>query len=469
MATKVTQVFKNKESIGAFTQISQSNFQLGLSTITIGALQYTTDAVKTLDLSTIGLGGLDTGSLSGDTTYKVFVVAVSGDIGLVASTSSAPLGYSSYVDLGEEIKTDHKGWNFIRQDVEAGNIKNLIQNGAMDHFQRTTNINPVVSNQFAADRFRVTAVSPASGQVNMRNSTYSASPTNVPEDLHGISERSLAITNAATYSPGATQVWGLVQSIEANFFDLHGKKAVASFYIQSNHSATYSCIVNADGTDLYREYKAFTVQPGWQRINLVFDIPSRSEITWKENTDPALGLIIELAPGSSEVSADNTRIVNAPITTRGVIGQDNFFDTIGNELRLNGVMLYEFKGDFIDFKRAGANVAEELQLCQRYFEKTYLLSVSPGSVNESGMVYFAGSAGELDATRRPISFNTIKRVAPIVTTYSPTSATANRVRYNGTLESVCLSRWLSEKGGSVGWDNAASDNVSFQWTAECDF
>jgi hypothetical protein len=374
MATKVTQVFKNRESIGDFTQVSQGNFQLGLSTITIGALQYTTDTVKTLDLSTSGLGGLDSGSLSGDSTYKVFAVAVSGDIGLVASTGSAPTGYTSYIDLGHEIKTDHKGWNFIRQDVDSSQIRNLIHNGAFDHFQRTSAINPLTDQSYVADRFRPSSVG-AGWSLNMRNSTYDSVtnlfPSNVPEELHGISRRSLAFTTNSTKVPtGGGEFWSLIQGVESNFFDLYGKKAVFSFWIQSNHSATYSVTIGNWGTNTYREHKSFSVVPGWQRINMVFEFPTISEVDWQATNDAAIftGLCFSTA---DRAVADNTRQIEPAggLSDFGTIGQSNLFDTVGNEIRINGVMMYEFKGDFVDFKRAGADVSEELQLCKRYYYK----------------------------------------------------------------------------------------------------
>jgi hypothetical protein len=381
---------------------------------------------------------------------------VSGDIGLVASTSSAPAGYTSYVDLDIEIKTDHKGWNFIRQDVEIEKVRNIIHNGAFDHFQRTSGINPIVTNSYVADRFRVTASNPSAGQVNMRNSTYTTtlgSPSNVPEELHGDSSRSLAMTCGATYSPTATQVWGLVQSIEAREFNLYGKKAVISFYVQSNHAATYTCTLNSNDVNTYREYKAFSVQPGWQRINMVYDIPTFDEIAWNEGSDAALGVIIELSPGSSQVVADNTRVVGSVQSTRGTIGQDNFFDTIGNELRFNGFMMYEFEGDFVDFKRAGSDVADELRICQRYCVQHNFNNAN----NYIGHYRDFGSPGgaftiDIPVPLRafPVTTQGLNLTAQVATSGQSTTITSISTRDYNNSHVYCNCNLTAEISGAVG-------------------
>lgn len=364
MATKVTQVFKNKESIGDFTQVSQGNYQLGLSTITIGALQYTTDAIKTLDLSITGLGGLDTGSLAGDTTYKVFAVAVSGDIGLVASTASQPLGYTSYVDLGHEIKTDYKGYNFIRKDVDTTTVENNLINGGFHLWQRANSSTSMTTGTYVADKFRASGIAPTTGSMIQDPEIPSVFSGNINKVGY-----SLKITSTGVGAPGIGDIFGITQGIEQQMFTVKGKKAVYSFWAKANHNATYSVVVGNWGIESYREIWKFDVTTDWKQYNFIIDIPSNINYQGADNS-AAFFCLIELSPGSGQSVAEGRYVGNDGDYTgsfRGAIGQDNLFDTNGNEFKFTAASLYEFKGDFIDFKSRGSSYAEEQELCKRYF------------------------------------------------------------------------------------------------------
>jgi hypothetical protein len=53
-----------------------------------------------LDMSTTGVGGLDTGTKQALSFYNVFVIIDSGNPALVASLSNAPTGYTSFNQIG---------------------------------------------------------------------------------------------------------------------------------------------------------------------------------------------------------------------------------------------------------------------------------------------------------------------------------------------------------------------------------
>ena len=64
------------------------------SNLRVGGIGVNFDSAANLDLSTAGLGGLDTGTVAVATLYNVFVVVSGGTAGLVASTSLiAPTGF----------------------------------------------------------------------------------------------------------------------------------------------------------------------------------------------------------------------------------------------------------------------------------------------------------------------------------------------------------------------------------------
>ena len=101
MATSVGQVFKNNESVGTITRIDADIAQLATSVITIGGLQYTTDIIKSVDMTISGIGGLDTGAVAAFKTYNIFAVIDSGDVALIASLNVIPSGYTTYNKIGK--------------------------------------------------------------------------------------------------------------------------------------------------------------------------------------------------------------------------------------------------------------------------------------------------------------------------------------------------------------------------------
>lgn len=60
-----------------------------------------TDKDLNCDLNTTGLGGLDTGSVSANSLYNIFLVVTSSSIGLVASLSNSPSGFVLYRFIGQ--------------------------------------------------------------------------------------------------------------------------------------------------------------------------------------------------------------------------------------------------------------------------------------------------------------------------------------------------------------------------------
>jgi len=78
---------------------------------------------------------------------------------------------------------------------------------------------------------------------------------------------------------------------------------------------------------------------------------------------------------------------------------------------------------------------EELDLCKRYYEKSYNLDVAPGTASESGKhwghLMFTAKNTTFTSQKSPFNvvFQTEKRSAPSVTLYSPVSGSSGNVRY----------------------------------------
>lgn len=103
-----------------------------------------------------------------------------------------------------------------------------------------------------------------------------------------------------------------------------------------------------------------------------------------------------------------------------------------------------------DFVRAGKNLAEELAMCQRYYEKSYSVDVAPGTNDLVGM---KGAVATATGRLGPgVQFVTTKRAVPTITLYSQ----------NGTNSKVTALGGANAGGGVVGTsgENGPSGSIS---------
>lgn len=114
--------------------------------------------------------------------------------------------------------------------------------------------------------------------------------------------------------------------------------------------------------------------------------------------------------------------------------------------------------------------AVELMLCQRYYEKSYDQSTTPGTGATNGAVYGARLNGgtALDAV-----FKVVKRTStPTMAWFSPTTGDSGKARnYNAGADQVAANGLsVGESGASCAVGTASvSDLVGVQWTASAEF
>lgn len=110
---------------------------------------------------------------------------------------------------------------------------------------------------------------------------------------------------------------------------------------------------------------------------------------------------------------------------------------------------------------------EELRACQRYYEKSYDLSVVPGTITEAGVSRYSIGNGD---TVGSVSFKVSKFEAssPTITIYNPVtggSGTARNAR-SGTNDAVTISS-SGQSSFSIADPSASIDDaIRFHWTAQ---
>lgn len=91
------------ESIEELVLASTTTVTLAPSIINIGGQQYQNSTTMTLDFSTTGLNGLDTGAIAASSGYNIFAVYTGSEFGLAASLASTPSGYTQYELIGTAV------------------------------------------------------------------------------------------------------------------------------------------------------------------------------------------------------------------------------------------------------------------------------------------------------------------------------------------------------------------------------
>lgn len=114
------------DSIADLNKDSSTELSLASSIITLGGQQYITDPI-TLDVTTSGANGIDTGSLTANTDYYVYAILNSGAPALIASLSgSAPTGFTVYKKIGaffSDGSSDIFVTKIIDDGVKVGSVK----------------------------------------------------------------------------------------------------------------------------------------------------------------------------------------------------------------------------------------------------------------------------------------------------------------------------------------------------------
>lgn len=111
-------------------------------------------------------------------------------------------------------------------------------------------------------------------------------------------------------------------------------------------------------------------------------------------------------------------------------------------------------------------LASELQLCQRYFEKSYDFAAAPGGASAAGRLLQAFSS--LLLQRYDLRFQR-KRTTPTLTIYEPDSGTAGKVALStGTLVNASTSD-IGETGCTVAFTPLAGVFGAFHFTADAEF
>ena len=323
----------------------------------------------------------------------------------------------------------------IQNIHQPSEIKNFAINGALDFWQEkvgtTTTVNTATT-QFAwsSDMFKYYSQGATNKNYSLVRST----------DVPTSAQSGFASTYSCLFtmitgiaSPASNDiVYPLLYIMEGlDYAKIHGKPVTIGFWLKGSIAGTYSvALQNSANTRSYVTTVTLNNPNTWEfkTISLTLD----SSGTWAFDTTSGLNLIVGAITGSTYQTAtlNQWQAGNFIMATTAT----NYQATSGATLRWTQVSIVEGSLGFgpTGFQRAGKTVQQELALCQRYYEKSYLLEDTIGTITLNGAHWWNG-IGVINRPFTEIYFKVSKRVAPTtVTVYNPNSGTAGSIRDSDT-------------------------------------
>ena len=257
--------------------------------------------------------------------------------------------------------------NIVTTSVNGGQLshRNRIINGSMLINQRASSYT-ATGEYYTLDRFEKRTGSGFS---------FDATTTQDSSAPDGFT-KSLKITPDSTETPTGSHNAIIGHKIEADALigfasgTSSAKKFVLSFYAKSasqNNGHQYSVQLSKLKSDGNRYYQnaSFTVTSSWQRFTVAFPADTVHNIT--TGNGEGIRILWHLAAGPDDIASQVTSWTLGG-GNYAVTGQSNFMDNTSNEFYLTGVQLEASDSDVAtDFEHR--SLAEELQLCQRYYFK----------------------------------------------------------------------------------------------------
>jgi hypothetical protein len=348
----------------------------------------------------------------------------------------------------------------VMADTQGGSVapissvmRNRIINGAMVIDQRNAgaSVTPTAS-AYNLDRWRagISVTSKFSVQQNAGAVTPPVGFTNY-----------LGVTSLSAYTVGAAEQFQMSQSIEGyNIADLdwgtaNAKTVTVSFWVRSSLTGTFGgALRNAAANRSYPFSYAINSANTWEFKTIT--IAGDTTGTWLTTNGLGIQLLFSLGTGSTLSGTAGAWAAGSFVSATGatsVVGTD------GATLYITGVQLeVGTQATSFEYRQYGT----ELNLCQRYYYKTYNSSAAPGTSSDQGAMSAEVLADgtltrlKLFSGRIPVSM----RSQPTVTAYSQTG-TADRISvYNNSASTLTVSSIAGRGENSFGFYLNTTSNAS---------
>lgn len=338
----------------------------------------------------------------------------------------------------------------------ASNARNKIINGKMEIAQRGTSFAAIGDGVYSLDRW-VYSLAGTTAAATVSQQADAPSNNEFQNSLR------YTVTTADT-SIAAGDVALLNQKIEGfNARDLIGKAFTLSFWVRSSKTGTH-CIALRNSTNDRSYIAEYTVSAAntWEQKAVTVPGGLITAGSWNWSNGIGLQVAWTLAAGTTyQTTAGAWQTGNFLATANQV----NCLDSNTNIFAITGVQLGDGSvATPFEHRPIGA----ELALCQRYFEKSYLLADAPGTIggNRSFRASTQAASNYMSVNSQ---FAVRKRAAPTIVTYNPSTGTTGQFVADSTNIAVTS---LADEAGLVVYANnvavVANQFFNGHWTASAE-
>jgi hypothetical protein len=350
------------------------------------------------------------------------------------------------------------------------NMKNRIINGAMVIEQRNAGASVTPANgNYLVDRFvyYTTQSSKFTAQQNAGSVTTAAG-----------FPKYLGFTSSSAFSVGTNDYFITGQPIEGlNVADLgwgtaNAKTVTLSFQVYSSLTGTFGgAIQNSAQNRVYPFSYTISSANTWTSISII--IAGDTSGTWL--TTSGVGMYVFWSLGAGSNFSGTAGAWTGAGAYYSATGATSVVGTNGATWYITGVQLeVGSTATSFDYRPYGT----ELQLCQRYFEKSYQQGVALGASGQgnTGQTLYVGTGNTVaGGDKLPnTTFMVTKRTAPTINTWS-TNGTANTLaNMSGTdlATNSCTPNVANDRSffayNATSSVSGTSGCVQFQWSASAE-
>ena len=302
---------------------------------------------------------------------------------------------------------------------QIGGRRNIAYNGAMNIWQRGTTADTATSDDYMCDRWQI-GHSGLDGNVDWDQET-SSTPDGFGYALKISTDASESSLDAGDYLRFRQKFEG--QDLQSLKKGTSGAESLTlSFWVKSSVASTYTAeLFDEDNTRTIG--KSYTVDTAdtWEFKTITF----AGDTTGALGNDNGSSLILTfwIDAGSDYTSGTFSTAWQANDNTERVYDTTGWLESTTPEFYITGVQL-EVGTVATPFEHR--SYGEELALCQRYYEKSYNQSVSPGTVTDVGSLFTA--ANGVGSAEWAVRFAVTKRASVTATAYNPATGTAGQSR-----------------------------------------
>ena len=337
--------------------------------------------------------------------------------------------------------------------------KNVLINGALDIWQRGVSFAAIADGTNFADMWYHIKGTTAAAMTITRD-------TNVPTVAQAGCKFTYSMkcdVTTADASVASNDVVSLQTKVEG--FDarhLADKICTLSFWVSSPKTGAHSVSIVSNGSNRVYPF-TYTVNSAntWEKKTKTFTLDVAGGGTWAWDTSHAFKIRFPLMAGSDY--ANGTESTWGTTGLYGVTsGQANVMDSTDNNFYITGLQLElgSVATEF-DFRF----YSEELDLCQRYFTKSYEIGIGPGTATDGGRVLHQASyTGDYYCT---IFLPKRMRPSATATIYSPSTGDSGKIRnYNSGADISLTSATFNETSILLRFTTVDTNIYGIQWIAE---